>query len=458
MFGSQTGLPLHCLIFHLQMPHSPLKLPTPNSSLNWLPELPSWQRFGYVLEYRHFPLIKVQLSHDTSIPRNCSPSFASVTSIPRLNSVGALHIGVEADETSYMGECCCSMVGVSSSAEHFSSKEAVTINGDDSAESIGNEDPKERQRRVKIGLANKGKVPWNKGRKHSAETRERIKQRTREALKNPQVREKMAQRPRYHSNQIKKKIGSSLRHLWAKRLKRKSLREKLFVSWAESIAEAAKTGGLDQELLNWDSYDKIKEELVLQQLHQAGEKLKVKEMAKIRRAEKVAQTIAAKMEKLAHKKKMREEKIKAKEEKAKAKRIANRDRKESIQRLKLKQKLTKILPKITAPVTTRSDTLISHTPAWEKLDLELLKREKLQREVSLADQIRAAKDKRADFTATEAMTGSSPVHPSSENTRVFSLIRAAKDRRTDFTATEVTTGSSYVYPFSENTREVSMNL
>lgn len=47
---------------------------------------------------------------------------------------------------------------------------------------------KELERRRKIGLGNKGKVPWNKGRKHSAETRERIKQRTREALSNPKVK------------------------------------------------------------------------------------------------------------------------------------------------------------------------------------------------------------------------------------------------------------------------------
>lgn len=46
---------------------------------------------------------------------------------------------------------------------------------------------KEIQRRKKIGLANKGKTPWNKGRKHSEETRERIKQRTIEALRDPKV-------------------------------------------------------------------------------------------------------------------------------------------------------------------------------------------------------------------------------------------------------------------------------
>lgn len=88
-------------------------------------------------------------------------------------------------------------------------------------------DRKEMRRRRKIGLANKGKTPWNKGRKHSAgkillfllhhdhlmqllivfvfsffsfcllETRERIKQRTIEALRDPKV---MSCKNHFHSD------------------------------------------------------------------------------------------------------------------------------------------------------------------------------------------------------------------------------------------------------------------
>ncbi|KAL5054580.1 hypothetical protein RYX36_035262 [Vicia faba] len=47
---------------------------------------------------------------------------------------------------------------------------------------------KEKTRRLKIGLANKGKVAWNKGRKHTAETRELIKIRTLEAMRDPKVK------------------------------------------------------------------------------------------------------------------------------------------------------------------------------------------------------------------------------------------------------------------------------
>lgn len=56
-----------------------------------------------------------------------------------------------------------------------------------SAESTSAICDREMQRRRKIGVANKGRVPWNKGRTHSKETRERISKRTVEALNDPKV-------------------------------------------------------------------------------------------------------------------------------------------------------------------------------------------------------------------------------------------------------------------------------
>lgn len=80
-----------------------------------------------------------------------------------------------------MGPSNASTVDLS---DYLSNGNGVVALGD----SLSEEVLKERIRRMRIGLANKGKVPWNKGRKHSAETRERIRQRTLEALRDPKVK------------------------------------------------------------------------------------------------------------------------------------------------------------------------------------------------------------------------------------------------------------------------------
>ncbi|KAK4771197.1 hypothetical protein SAY87_031729 [Trapa incisa] len=113
------------------------------------------------------------------------------------------------------------------------------------------EDQNGNGEKKKIGLANKGKVPWNVGRKHSGVTRDRIRQRTREALRDPKVRKKMAEHPRPHSDQIKAKIGFSLRQLWRERLREKRMKEKFFLSWYNNIAKAAKKGLADQKGMDW---------------------------------------------------------------------------------------------------------------------------------------------------------------------------------------------------------------
>ncbi|KAK4373947.1 hypothetical protein RND71_004624 [Anisodus tanguticus] len=118
----------------------------------------------------------------------------------------------------------------------------------------------------------------------------------------------MSECPRSLSNQTKIRIHTSLRKLWGERLKWKRSREKYFQSWAESIANAAKVGGSDQEELEWDSYDKIKREIALEQLQLAAEKAKAKEMARIR-AERAAQRKTEKMDRLVQRRKEREEKF-----------------------------------------------------------------------------------------------------------------------------------------------------
>ncbi|KAG8659984.1 hypothetical protein MANES_02G100500v8 [Manihot esculenta] len=228
-----------------------------------------------------------------------------------------------------------------------------------------------------------------------------------------QVRKKMSEHPHSHSDEIKLKIGSSLRRIWAKRLKWKRLREKFFLSWSKSIAEAARKGGIDQQELDWDSYDKIKEEVTLKQLQRAKDKEKAKELAKIT-AERAAQAKAEKIAKFAQKRKEREEKAKAREAKKKASRRSKKKaRKLSfVQELTLKQRLTKIRKKksINSQVITQGELSVSHSPAWKKLDVELMKKGKVQKEVSLADQIQAAKNKRTEPMDREALEESSTDH------------------------------------------------
>jgi len=46
---------------------------------------------------------------------------------------------------------------------------------------------KEDERRLRISNASKGKVPWNRGRKHSPETLALIRERTKQAMQDPEV-------------------------------------------------------------------------------------------------------------------------------------------------------------------------------------------------------------------------------------------------------------------------------
>ncbi|KAG0464112.1 hypothetical protein HPP92_020181 [Vanilla planifolia] len=103
---------------------------------------------------------------------------------------------------------------------------------------------RELERRRKIGVANRGRTPWNKGRTHSKETIELIKKRTIEALKGPkgliflsQVRKKMSERSHSHSEQSKSSISLALKRFWLERLKHKQSMEKVYLSWIHVIKQ-----------------------------------------------------------------------------------------------------------------------------------------------------------------------------------------------------------------------------
>ncbi|KAM0062504.1 putative nuclease associated modular domain 3 [Helianthus debilis subsp. tardiflorus] len=247
-------------------------------------------------------------------------------------------------------------------------------------------DKNEIERRRKIGLANKGRVPWNKGKKHTPETRELISQRTKEALKDPKVRKKMSECPRTLSDQTKEKIRITITQQWKERLKWKRSSERFISKWAESIAKAAKKGGYGQQELDWDSYDKIEKEIAFQQIQRSADIAKAKEMAQIR-AERRAKAKAEKV------------KLTLKKRVAKVKGLAKKKSKEEKQELaaaedlKLKERLTKIHRK-----KSISDQLSSRDQRpWERLDLDIWKRGARKEDVSLADQIRDVKNKKAEI-------------------------------------------------------------
>eukprot|EP00873_Tetraselmis_striata_P037918 jgi/Tetstr1/458182/TSEL_044673.t1 len=109
----------------------------------------------------------------------------------------------------------CSAAGQTSSPATSTSSATATAVPEQHAE------PNEAEllRRKRISEANRGKQPWNKGRKHSEATKAKIRQRTKEAMQRPEVLEKLRNMPHpKHNTQIRNKISASLRaHYIAKR-------------------------------------------------------------------------------------------------------------------------------------------------------------------------------------------------------------------------------------------------
>ncbi|CAG7896514.1 unnamed protein product [Brassica rapa] len=250
---------------------------------------------------------------------------------------------------------------------------------------------REEERRRKIGLANKGKIPWNKGIKHSQDTRRRIKQRTIEALRNPKVRVKMSEHQQPHSDETKEKIRASMKQIWAERLRSKRLKEKLTSLWSESIAEAARRGGSGEVELDWDSYEKAKLEI------SSEEKARTKEQNKVRAEETKTEK---KVRRVVERQKERQERDQRGGKTRKPQQ--SKESATTASRSKLKKRLTKIHKKKTSlgKVAIGKDKVVSVAAKLEKLDLELIMKERRRGDISLSDQIQAAKNQRGnDFSS-----------------------------------------------------------
>ncbi|WOL15143.1 hypothetical protein Cni_G23924 [Canna indica] len=122
-------------------------------------------------------------------------------------------------------------------------------------------DHRERLRRMRISKANKGNVPWNKGRKHSPETLQRIKERTRLAMQDPKVKMKLVNLGHAQSKETKIKIGAGVREGWRRRHEKLLLQEGCLFEWQNNIAESARKGHAGEDELQWDSYKTMDKQL-----------------------------------------------------------------------------------------------------------------------------------------------------------------------------------------------------
>ncbi|XP_058753406.1 uncharacterized protein LOC131626598 isoform X2 [Vicia villosa] len=118
-------------------------------------------------------------------------------------------------------------------------------------------DEREKLRRSRISKANKGKSPWNKGRKHTPETLQKIKERTRIAMQSPKVKMKLTNLGHAQSPETKLKIGVGIKKLWEKKREIKMLQETCCFHWQNLIAQASRQGFIGQEQLQWNSYETL---------------------------------------------------------------------------------------------------------------------------------------------------------------------------------------------------------
>ncbi|KAF8646107.1 hypothetical protein HU200_065953 [Digitaria exilis] len=122
-------------------------------------------------------------------------------------------------------------------------------------------DERERLRRMRISQANKGNTPWNKGRKHSPETLQRIRERTRIAMQDPKVKKKLMNLGHAQSEETRVKISEGVRRGWSLRLQRLMVQDGCFVEWRDMVADAARKGFAGGVNLQWNSYKILTEQM-----------------------------------------------------------------------------------------------------------------------------------------------------------------------------------------------------
>ncbi|KAL1213100.1 hypothetical protein V5N11_002616 [Cardamine amara subsp. amara] len=161
-------------------------------------------------------------------------------------------------------------------------------------------DERERLRRMRISKANRGNTPWNKGRKHSPETLQKIRERTKIAMQDPKIKMKLANLGHAQNKETRLKIGEGVRMRWARRKERIKVQETCHFEWQNLLAEAAKEGYTDQEELQWDSYNILDQQNQLEWLENLEQRKAVRAKSNRRapkspeQRKKIAEAIAAK--------------------------------------------------------------------------------------------------------------------------------------------------------------------
>ncbi|XP_011048638.1 PREDICTED: uncharacterized protein LOC105142620 [Populus euphratica] len=139
--------------------------------------------------------------------------------------------------------------------------DTLTAQVESSCEDSMTLDDREKLRRKRISKANKGNTPWNKGRKHSPETLQKIRERTRLAMQDPKIKMKLANLGHSQSKETRVKIGHGVRLGWQKRREKQMMQEGCYFEWQNLIAEASRRGYTGEGELQWDSYNILRQQL-----------------------------------------------------------------------------------------------------------------------------------------------------------------------------------------------------
>ncbi|KAI5077156.1 hypothetical protein GOP47_0006980 [Adiantum capillus-veneris] len=135
-------------------------------------------------------------------------------------------------------------------------------NGKKQVKAFITDEEKENLRRQRISQANKGKVPWNKGGKHSSETKKRIRAGVIERMKDPKIREKLRLQAEavQLSPEVKMKIRTGIIKAWVAKKKLRVKQELCLLEWREVIAETARRGSDGDLEYQWNSFSMLRKQ------------------------------------------------------------------------------------------------------------------------------------------------------------------------------------------------------